>query len=161
MAEKEETYNYIDSFIADLLKGNTEIVYIRAKDLVGYTVQKGILGGKRKDDFPFPTLLGNVLTRYQLAKGDPATRWIISQECFQLIVWANTHQVIKRTGLANKVNALQKENAQLKEEKDKCEKENQRLKQLNNDLQSTFDKLGFQRIDKGSDDDEDNFGEKH
>ncbi len=161
MTETNDTCVYVDSFIADLLSGNIEIVYSRAKDLWAFRTEKGFLGSeKQKHQKPFPSVLGMSLTKYQENKNDPELRHAYAEICFQYIIWANTHQVVKRTGIVNKINELKKENAQLKEEKDKIEKENQRLKQLTEDLQSTFDRLGFQRIDDHADDDETGSGER-
>jgi hypothetical protein len=158
MSAKDETCDYVDDFIRDLLSGNVEIDYNKAKGLFAYKKEKSFWGSeKRTDKEEFSSVLGIALTEYQLSK---TTEFVLQQayatKCFKYMVWGNTFHVIKRTGLANKIEELKKENSQLKEEKDKLEKENRRLSQLNDALQSTFDKLGFQRISN----DEDSSGEK-
>lgn len=148
---------YIDNFIADLLSGNIEIVYSRAKSLLVYEKEKGLLGSeKQKNKSSLTNELGHALTGYQESKTNPQLHLKYADDCFRYIIWVNTHQVIKRTGLTNKIRDLQKENLQLKEEKDKLQKENFRLNNLNEALHNIMDKLGFERLDS----DETDIGEK-
>jgi cell division protein FtsB len=148
MSERDEKDIYIDNFIADLMSGNIEIVYSRAQKLSVYIKEKGILGERKKDVGEFASALGLALTRYLQTINNPAYHIRDSYECIKLIIWANTSQIIKRTGLKNKISELTKENAQLKEEKDKLQKEIARLNLLNEALHEAFDKLGIQRIGK-------------
>jgi FtsZ-binding cell division protein ZapB len=152
MTETNSMYAYLDNFIADLLNGNIEIVYSRARSLVTEERIKGWFGREtHRNRKKFSSELGHALTDYQENRTNPALRQHYADDCLRHIIWANTHQVIKRTGLVNRINQFEIENAQLKEEKDKCQKEVARLTQVNEALQQAFDKLGFQRIPKDDD----------
>jgi hypothetical protein len=90
------------------------------------------------------------LYQYQLSKrGTQVEHLAYADLCFRYIVWANTFHAVKRVGLSNKNEALQTENNQLKEEKDKYLKEIARLTLLNEALHQAFDKLGIKRIGTG------------
>lgn len=147
-----ELYAQVENFISELLNGDIEIKYSKAKDLMIYHKEKGFLGKEtRKNESPLSNALGHALTDYQAYKADPQLRTPLAGKCLQYIIWAYTHQVIKRIGLAKKIAEVQKENAQLKEEKDKFQKEILRLNQLNEALHQTIDRLGYRRIATGND----------
>jgi FtsZ-binding cell division protein ZapB len=157
MVETNDTCDYVENFIKDLLSGNLEIVYSRAKSLVHYFPEKGFMGSeKQKDKKPFPSVLGLTLTNYQQYKTDPLLRQHYAETCFQYILWANTHQVIRRTGMLNKINELKKENTQLKEENGKYQKEINRLNELNEALHKTMDTFGGRIESNGASEDEGN-----
>ncbi|HMK93978.1 MAG TPA: hypothetical protein VK536_01125 [Candidatus Limnocylindrales bacterium] len=150
MSDVNETCSYVDKFITDILNGNIEVDYAKAKGLFSYTKAKSFWGSeKRTEKEEFSSVLGTVLTQYQMSKRSVRDLQLaLAEKCFKYIVWANTFHVVKRAGLSNKIEALQKENAQLKEEKDKCQEEISRLTLLNEALHEAFDKLGIQRIRK-------------
>ncbi len=152
MVENNELFAQIDKFIADLLNGDIEVIYSRAKGLDVLETWKGILGSKKHDvQGTLPSHLGKAITIYMENKTDSALHLISAMNCMKYIVWAYTHDVIKKTGLITTIKELRKENFQLKEEKDKLQRENNRLTQLNDALYQTIDKLGLVRIDDRND----------
>ena len=146
---QDEREIYIEGFINDLMKGDIEIDYEKAKDLRLYSeIQKNIFGTEEmKDKKDFVSELGLGLTHYLQTK-NTALHIKDTYHCTKLIIWAYTSQVVKRTGIREKLDNIMKENIQLKEENDKFRREIQRLNLLNKAMHETFDKLGFQRLDK-------------
>ena len=63
MTEQDENLTYVNNFIADLLNGNIEIAYSRAKSLTNAEWTKGLFGlEKQKEKRPFASSFGKVLT---------------------------------------------------------------------------------------------------
>ena len=109
MTEQDENLTYVNNFIADLLTGNIEIAYSRAKNLTKSERTKGLFGlEKQKGKRPFASSFGKVLTSYQLNKNNPVFAKQFAIDCIQYIIWANTHQIIKRTGIIHKIDDLKK-----------------------------------------------------
>jgi predicted transcriptional regulator len=146
--EQDKMSTFLGNFINDFLNGDIEIMYSRAKKMTTFVKGKNFLGGeKQKEITTVCNDIGFAITNYVETKSNPIVHQNAVTELFSLIVLANTHQLIKRTKILKTITELNKENAQLKEEKNKLEKENQRLKLLNEQIQSIFDKYGFQKVE--------------
>lgn len=151
MENSNDIFMQVEKFIQDLLDGNKEVIYARAKHLQVFTDKEGRLGSiKREVEGTLPDLLGTAITNYQAFKNNPVLKLRYADQCFQYIVWAHTHSIIRNTGLLYKIKDLQKDNLQLKEEKDKYQKEIARLNQLVEALHETMDNFGG-RIESGDD----------
>lgn len=149
MSDNNKVDKYIDDFIADLLSGNIEFSYSKSKDLFTFTTEKNILGSeKKKQNNLLVSDLGLVLTDYLQSRNNPELHQRLANNCIKFIIWVNTAQIIKRTGMTKRIDELTKENTHLKEEKDKYRREVERLTLLNNALHEALDKLGIQRIGK-------------
>jgi hypothetical protein len=147
LTEPDKISTFLDNFINDFLNGDIEIIYSRAKNLKTLVKGKSFLGAEKlKDKTTVCNDIGLAITDYVETKSNPITHRQATSELFNLIVLANTHQVIKRTKQTNQIQVLTKENIQLKEEKDKLQRENQRLNLLNDALQNAMDRFG-PRID--------------
>jgi hypothetical protein len=136
----------VENFIKQLHSGDIAISP-KAQELNLEIQKKGRFGLTKKEiTGSLADLLARAIARYQLLANLPLrAKERAAFELLDYIERARTHGVILPNNLIKKLEECQEQNNQLKEEKDKLQKELIRLEQLNEELHKTIDRLGAKR----------------
>ncbi len=141
----------VNEFIADLENGKIELTK-EAKELVIYSTTKGRFGKtSKKVKGKFLNYIGWAISDYKSAT-NLVMKWEYAKECLRYIEWAYSWGIVGEKAIIKRVKALEKENKELKEVKDKLEQTVIELQNKIEDQRKLISKFGV--IEVGSVDDE-------
>jgi DNA-binding transcriptional MerR regulator len=164
LKKRDEIIIQVEDFIKQINDGTLTLTHEAQNIKMTKVIGKDALGRPIKEQQSLADLISREITNYQKVKSIHVSKSKlpsfqdgeikvfrskvdlrlrkISQVLLGYIELARIRDVLKNQNLSDKIQVLEEQNKKLKEEKDKFEKECERLTEINEELHKALDKFG-------------------